>query len=308
MKIELSDKTLLAYLEGEVTQSQAAAIEAALADAPADQRRLERLREMLGHLAGAPDELDQIDLVPAVRSAITAMPAPAARRRQTWPFLAMAAVMLLAAGSLVANRFAGSAAGPGSGGAGGQTGGSGAGAAAPVEMGDPEFRAKAAGADTPGAANDRWVNVTAYRVAADAPAGAEPAPLGTRMRTGDGLLFSFDNLGPKPFGYLMIFAVDRAGEVYWFYPAYEQAGADPASLDIRRQGQRAVELPDLIRHAFPAGPLAIYGVFTHAPLHVSRVEESIAALVRAGAWNASQPPRLALPDTGQEVAAVKVEP
>lgn len=324
MKIELSDKTLLAYLEGEVTQSQAAAIEAALADAPADRRRLERLREMLGHLAGAPDELDQIDLVPAVRGAIAAMPAPAARRRQTWPFLAMAAVMLLAAGSLVANRFAGSAGSAG--GAGGQggdqtAGGAATGGAAPA---DTEFRAKAAGPDTPGAANDRWVNVTAYRVAADAPAGAEPEPLGARMRTGDGLLFSFDNLGPKPFGYLMIFAVDRAGEVYWFYPAYEQAGADPASLDIRgdirgdvrgqgrgstpAEGQRAVELPDLIRHAFPAGPLAIYGVFTHTPLRVSRVEESIAALVRAGAWNASQPPRLALPDAGQEVAAVKVEP
>jgi hypothetical protein len=296
MKIELSDKTLLAYLEGEVTQSQAAAIEAALADAPADRRRLERLREMLGHLAGAPDELDQIDLVPAVRGAIAAMPAPAARRRQTWPFLAMAAVMLLAAGSLVASRLAGSAADQG------------------------EFRAKAAGPDTPAAANDRWVNVTAYRVAANAPAGAEPEPLGARMRTGDGLLFSFDNLGPKPFGYLMIFAVDRAGEVYWFYPAYEQAGADPASLDIRghirgqgrgstpAEGQRAVELPDLIRHGFPAGPLAIYGVFTRAPLRVSRVEASIAALVRAGAWDASRPPRLALPDAGQEVAAVKVEP
>lgn len=293
MKTELSDKTLLAYLEGEVTQSEAAAIEAALADAPADQRRLERLREMLGHLAGAPDELERIDLVPAVRRAITDMPAAAPRRRQAWPFLAMAAVMLLAASGLVAKRYAGDAAGQGEGG---------------QAAGDSEFRAKAAGPDTPGAASDRWVNVSAYRVAADAPAGARPEPLGQRLRPGDGLLFSFDNLGATPFGYLMIFAVDGAGEVYWFYPAYEQAGADPASISIRGQGPRAVELPDLIRHSFPAGPLAIYGVFTHAPLRVSRIEESIAALVRAGTWNAGQPPRLAIPDAGQDVAAVRVTP
>ena len=289
MKIDLSDKTLLAYLEGEVTQSQAAAIDAALADAPADQRRLERLREMLGHLAGAPDELDQIDLVPAVRRAIGAMPVPAPRRRQTWPLLAMAAVMLLAASGLVANQLAGS----------------GAGQDGPV---DGEFRAKAAGEHTPAAADDRWVGVTAYRVAADAPAEAQPEPLGERVRPGDGLLFSFDNLGPTPFAYLMIFAVDSAGEVYWFYPAYEQAGADPSSLAIHGRGQRAVELPDLIRHAFPAGPRAIYGVFTRVPLHVSRVEEAIAALVRTGAWNASQPPRLEIAGAGQEVVPVKVEP
>jgi hypothetical protein len=289
MKIELSDKTLLAYLEGEVTQSEAAAIDAALADAPADRRRLERLREVLGHLAAAPDELDPIDLVPAVRQAITAMPAPAPRRRQAWPFLAMAAVMLLAASGMIASRLAGR---DGQGGA------------------DEEFRAKAASGDTPGAANDRWVNVTAYRVAADAPASAAPEPLGARLRPGDGLLFSFDNLAPTPFGYVMIFAVDGAGAVYWFYPAYEQAGTDPASIATGASagGQRAVELPDLIRHAFPAGPLAIYGVFTHAPLRVSRVEEAIAALVRAGAWNAGEPPRLAIPDAGQEVVAVRVEP
>lgn len=287
MKIDLSDKTLLAYLEGEVTQSQAAAIDAALADAPADQRRLERLREMLGHLAGAPDELDQIDLVPAVRGAIGAMPVPAPRRRQTWPLLAMAAVMLLATSGLVANQLAGSGVG---------------------QEGDGEFRAKAAGARALAAADDRWVGVTAYRVAADAPAEAQPQQLSERMRRGDGLLFSFDNLGPTPFDYLMIFAVDSAGEVYWFYPAYEQAGADPASIAIRARGQRGVELPDLIRHAFPAGPLAIYGVFTRAPLQVSRVEEAIAALVRTGAWSASRPPRLAIAGAGQEVVSVRVEP
>lgn len=291
MKIDLSDKTLLAYLEGEVTQSEAAAIEAALADAPADQRRLERLRDMLGHLAAAPDELGEIDLVPALRRAITAAPAPAPRRRQAWPFLAMAAVMLLAASGLVANRLGG---------------------AQQAASRDPEFRPKSGGENTAAAASDRWVGVTAYRVAADAPpdtlADAPPQPLGEHMRQGDGLLFSFDNLGPTPFAYLMIFAVDSAGAVYWFYPAYEQAGTDPASIAIRGRGQRAVELPDLIRHAVPAGPLAIYGVFTHAPLQVSRVEAAIAALVRAGTWSARQPPRLAIPDAGQEVVAVQVDP
>jgi hypothetical protein len=289
MKIDLSDKMLLAYLEGEVTQSQAAAIEAALVDAPADRRRLDRLRAMLGHLAGAPEDLDDVDLVPQVRQAIAALPAPAPRHRQLWPFLAAAAALLvttssLVAGGLLSDRESASAE-------------------------DPEFRVKSAqGPASPARADsDRWVGVTAYRVAADA-AEAPPRRVSGRMRRGDGLLFSFDNLGPAPFAYLMIFAVDGAGEVYWFHPAYEDASADPASIAIGQRGQSAVELPELVHHDYPAGGLAIYGLFTRAPVPVSAVENALATLVRAGSWNVAQPPRLPIPDSGQQIVPVKVDP
>jgi hypothetical protein len=315
MKIDLSDKMLLAYLEGEVTQSQAAAIDAALADAPADRRRLERLRAMLGHLAGTPEELDAVDLVPQVRQAIAALPAPAPRQRQVWPLLAAAAALLVTTSSLVAGGLlSGERA----------TMNEGAVAQGRASGGDPEFRVKSAqGQAGPTEAqahaeSDRWVGITAYRVPADA-AEEPPRRVSDRMRRGDGLLFSFDNLGPAPFAYLMIFAVDGAGEVYWFHPAYEDAGADPVSISITgsiadttgatgERGQSAIELPDLVHHDYRAGELAIYGLFTRAPVHVSAVEGAIATLVRSGSWNVAQPPRLPIPDSGQQVVPVQVEP
>src|SRR5690606_27654335 len=109
-------------------------------------------------------------------------------------------------------------------------------------------------------------------------ASGQPARVAGHMRKGDGLLFSFDNLGPAPFAYLMIFAVDGAGEVYWFHPAYEDAGTDPRSIAVSGQGGSAVELPDLVHHDVPAGRLAIYGLFTRAPVRVSTVERTVAEL------------------------------
>lgn len=287
MKIELSDKMLLAYLEGEVTQSQAAAIEAALADAPAERRRLEALRRMLGHLSSTPAELDAIDLVPRVRQAIATMPAAAPRRGRGWPLLAAAAMLLVAASTLVAGGRMWPLA-----------------REAPVTPSADELRVKSDGEIEPAAALDRWVGITAYQVVPGAP----PRRVDGRVRQGDGLLFAFDNLGRAPFDHLMIFAVDSAGLVYWFYPAYEDAASDPASISIRGRGSSAVELPDLIHHDVPAGPLAIYGVFTRAPLRVSEVERAIAALVRGARWDPRQPPRLPIPGAGQQILPVRVEP
>lgn len=306
MKTDLSDKTLLAYLEGEVTQSQAVAIEAALADAPADRRRLERLRTMLGHLAASDDALDAVDLVPELRRAITALPAPAPRRHQLWPFLAAAAMLLVTTTGLLAGGWLGR---PDPGGL------------AQGTAGDPEFRAKSAqGRDGDAAAraaaeSDRWVGITAYRVPADQPE-APPRRVDDRVRRGDGLLFSFDNLGPAPFTHLMIFAVDGAGEVYWFHPAYEDAATDPVSISVqaaagaagRERGQSAIELPDLVHHDYPAGKLAVYGLFTRAPVRVSTVEAAIAASVRSGAWNVARPPRLPIPGSGQKIVPLQVAP
>lgn len=287
MKIELSDTMLLAYLEGEVTQSQAAAIEAALAASPAEQRRLEALRRILGHLSSTPAELDEIDLVPRVRQAIATIPAPAPRRRHGWPLLAAAATLLVATSTLVAGGQLWSRA-----------------REAPAPPPADAFRVKSDQGRGAATELDRWVGITAYRVAP----GARPQRVDGRVRQGDGLLFSFDNLGQAPFAHLMIFAVGAAGQVYWFYPAYEDAGSDPVSISIRERGSSAVELPDLIHHDVPVGPLAIYGVFTRAPLQVSAVEDAIAGLVRASRWDPGQPARLPIPGAGQEILRVRVEP
>jgi hypothetical protein len=231
-------EALAAYLEGEVSASEAVEIEAALADRLEARQRLEQLREIRRGLARPAPELEGIDLVRAVRRAAAAAPV-SARPRFRAPYWAS----VLAAGAL---------------------------AAAVVLVARPravEFRAKgrAAGQD-----DVRWAGLQAYRVGRS----GQPERLGDHLAAGDGLLFSYTNLGPRPFDFLMIFAVDARGEVRWFHPAYERLGVDPASISIRR-AEAAVELGEVVRHDVPAGALTVHALFTRRPLHVVEVEAAI---------------------------------
>jgi hypothetical protein len=229
-------RSLAAYLEGEVTASEAAALEAQLAERPAARRRLAELREMGAALGQPVPELEAIDLAARVGRAIRS-PAPIPRRRTpVW-------AGLLALGA--------------------------AGAAAAILVGSPrhdEFLARSAAAGSTD--GERWAGVQAYRVG---EAAGAPRPLGEQMAAGDALVFSYTNLGPRPFAYLMIFAVDARGEVRWFQPAYETPGSDPPSIGVAA-GQAEAPLGEVVRHDFAPGPLVIYAVFSRQPLHVRQVE------------------------------------
>ena len=122
-----------------------------------------------------------------------------------------------------------------------------------------------------------------------------------RLTVRDGLVFSYTNLGPAPFDYLMIFAVDALGKVSWYYPAYEQHGTDPSAVAIEN-GTSERGLPDRVHHDFAPGPLTIYGLFARHPLRVSQVE---AWLGQHGARLDSVPP---LAETSLHAVEVRVEP
>src|SRR6185295_3909313 len=158
--------------------------------------------------------------------------------------------------------------------------GSSSGSVAPVPaVAQVEFRAKSAAAEAPG---DRWVGIEVMRIDPDDSAHPLPAP-GT-VRAGDKLVFRYVSGGPAPFGFLMVFAVDAAAQIHWYYPAYETAGADPSSVAIEYDG-RGRALPDAIEHALPVGPLVFYAVFTRTPLHVLDVERRMNELVARDGWN-----------------------
>src|SRR5690606_22655669 len=111
-----------------------------------------------------------------------------------------------------------------------------------------EFRAKSlSAADSP----ERWAGIQIYRLRGS----GTPEPLGAQLSTADGLLFAYTNLGPTPFEYLMLFARGAAGRVYWFYPAYEREGSDPASTPLQA-GQAHRLLAEVIRHGYEPGPLS----------------------------------------------------
>jgi hypothetical protein len=128
---------------------------------------------------------------------------------------------------------------------------------------------------------------------------------GGALSADDGLVFRYTNLGPEPFGYLMVFGIDAAREVHWYFPAYEVAGSDPASLPVQRGGTN-VTLPDVIHHKLAAGRLAVYAVFTREPLQVLAVERDLAALFARGAWDPAAPPRLPFAGSGQDVVRANV--
>jgi hypothetical protein len=118
---------------------------------------------------------------------------------------------------------------------------------------------------------------------------------------------SYTNLGENPYEYLMVFAVDSKGEVYWLFPAYLEEGSDPRSIEIF-QGRPQVELGEKIRHDFTPGPLVFYGVFTHQPLHVSTIESLVGEMIRSNQWIIEAPARLPVENAAQQLITTRVEP
>jgi hypothetical protein len=155
------------------------------------------------------------------------------------------------------------------------------------------MRAKSAGAGAAGAP-ERWAGISAYRVAG----GRAPERLGGRISPDDGLLFTYTNLGPRPFTHLMIFAVDASGQVRWFHPAYQEAGTNPASIPIQTNAN--VPLAEVVSHPFAPGPAVVHALFSRRPVHVREVEAWIA---RRPAAHGATP----WPDTYRQTLGMSIE-
>jgi anti-sigma factor RsiW len=244
----LRPQELAAYLEGQVSETEAAVIEARLAESAEARRQLEQLRSIRDALSSEDDgdESDQVELLPLVqdrirRSVFTPTPRRPSVVRQ------LVQKYQLAAGALAALALA-YVAGP----------------LALDALEARDFREKSA-IQTPSAS--RWAGIQAYRVRA-----GRAERLGADLSRGDELSFSYTNLGAEPFAHLMIFGVDASGSVRWFYPAYEQPGTDPGSITIEK-GVAQKALAELIAHDFAAGPLTIHAVFSNQPLRVLEVED-----------------------------------
>jgi len=260
---DLSSVRLAAYLEQEVTASEAASIEAALADAPGATRRLRELDRLRTALRAPPSEVLGVDLVARVREGVRL---PQAEPRRSWSrgALALVAALAVAAGAIVF---------------------------APRQS--DEFRAKGA---APGASDERrWAGVTAYQV----DDHGVPVPLAATLPVHAGFVFSYTNLGSRPFGYLMIFGIDAKGEVRWFHPAFEAPGTNPSSIGIL-PGQARRALGELVVFDLPPGTFTLHALFTRRPLRVLEVETLVAKRGQAGLD--------ALPEASEQVWTTEVTP
>lgn len=229
---------LAAYLEGEVTPSERAAIETELDESPRARRQLARLREIREVLAAPIPEIETVDLVVPWRHAATT------RARSAWGWRRIPEMLVIAAAM---------------------------GAVTSVALRRPadDFRAKSAlGSNS--SSDERWSGVRIYRV----DAGGEATRLQDRFRASEGLVFSYTNLGPHPLDHLMVFAADSRGAVQWFYPGYDREGTNPESLAIKK-GDADVLLPDVVHQDFAPGLVAIHALFSDGPLRVLDIEDRL---------------------------------
>ena len=105
--------------------------------------------------------------------------------------------------------------------------------------------------------------------------GAAHEPLADAMTSDDELSFAVRNVAGAP--YLVVFGVDQARRVYWYYPAWTDAARPPAAVAIDASLE-LVELPEAIHHDLAAGPLWVYAAFVARPWSTTEVEARVAAV------------------------------
>jgi hypothetical protein len=102
---------------------------------------------------------------------------------------------------------------------------------------------------------------------------AQPLAAGALIHARDGLLFAYSNPDPA-LGYLMVFGIDQAYGVHWYYPAYLRPGENPEAVSAVAGGV-GIELGEEIRHPLPAGPLLVYALFLREPHRVLEIESLV---------------------------------
>ena len=245
---QLSYVDLAKYAEGEVTASEAEEMAERLSKEPRNRRKLARINRAIAHLR--PDEtLDDIDIYTGIHQRLAETSFRSESHRRAIPFrrigLAAAAVTAILLPAILFLK------GPPS----------------PAEN-TAGFRAKSAKKHVDN--RSRWIALNVFRLS-----GNEAAEqVASTLHAKDGLLFSYTNLGPKPFSRLMVFAVDHARRVYWYYPAYLDERDDPKGISIAKGVSRA-GLREVIAHPYREGALTIFGLFSDGPLTVSAVEAAV---------------------------------
>jgi RNA polymerase sigma-70 factor (ECF subfamily) len=249
---QLRSEELACYLEGELSASEVSRLESMLAESAEARIRLDQLRRIRRMLATPDPELEHIDLVGPLGHAIAAGEArkPVRPRWLVWSACAAAAACVALASTVAIRR-------------------------GPTES---EYREKSAAVEP---ADHTLAAIGVYR----AREHNAPEPIGSEFSRRDGLLISFLNTGNAPFAYLMVFGIDAANEVHWFFPAYIEERTNPMSIPITEQGSQSL-LPDVIQHDFASGRLAIYALFLQQPLGVKEVE----AWLRAERFRPVRPP------------------
>jgi len=136
----------------------------------------------------------------------------------------------------------------------------------------PRDRFTPRGGDSEGSGPPR-PSLAIFRV----PPGGTPERVGAVVRAGDSLAFSYVNPAELKATHLLVFAVDEAAHVYWFWPAWTSAAADPAAVAIA-PSTAPVELAEAVRHPMRPGRLTVHALFARRPYQVREIEAAVAGM------------------------------
>jgi hypothetical protein len=116
-----------------------------------------------------------------------------------------------------------------------------------------------------GVENAESLEVAVFRVKGE----RESMRVSDVVSAGDELAFAYRNEVGK--AYLMIFAIDGAGQLAWYHPAWTDPGANPSAVPITKQvGFK--ELPEAVRHPLQGTLLTVHALFMDKALDVRAVE------------------------------------
>lgn len=113
-----------------------------------------------------------------------------------------------------------------------------------------------------------------YRVPSREEGRGGPVPLFETVQRHAELAFAYENGDRKK--YLMIFAVNEDGRVYWFYPGWTDPTANPRAVAITAEAGLH-ELPDAVVHRFDGSKLELHALFLDEPMTVREIEQGLVA-------------------------------
>lgn len=266
---------LARYFEGELTKSEADVVERQLQTTAETRDELQRIERIADALSTTDESLKNTDMVSMVRQAIAESNQNEIQKRNRKPYwTGLVLTTGLATAATVAFILFGSLFDTES-------------------RDDGEFGIK--GDTTTVEGRESWAGIEINRVVNDTTV----KQVTNAIASNDEMLIAYRNAGPHPYRYLMVFAVDAQGEVYWYYPAYLSARTDPVSIPIEPRDY--IVLEEKVRHKLPEGSLEIHSLFSDRAIRVSEVER----LVAESKSNIGK--RLKLPDFAEHIVKVKVK-
>ena len=268
---------LLSYLEREISVIRASEIEEHLRECAACGHRWAAIESITSKIGADPGEFHSFEFVARVvkhvTSGTTAMPRQRRNVAWIWPIAATA----LAAG-LVAFWVT---------------------AQVPKAVGGPSsFAARGTAAFNP----DQWVSFQAFR---PRHGGTSYVRVIDSIRQDDRLVFSVRNGVRGPYRFLMILGVQDTGDIFWYYPAYDDPGDNPQSVRVE-PSDNGQPLGEEIRHALTSGPLRIVALFSEQPFDVAAIEQVVRNEILLDGSVATMG-RIPIADTGQQSFVVRVE-